>query len=170
MPSKLTDVGSSLVLRAGTPLVVVAGGAADNVAQVGPWIDRRPLTDIGLPSLSPRIEGPYESGVLAFVLDCTLAAAVTVIFSAKVQTAVDSSGTGAADYNSITIPASVVATGPGGGGRVIVTARVNVAFNLSTANQYVGYTYTCNISTAAVDTVTVTPIWVFGGSDVVPVV
>lgn len=169
MPIHLTDIGANLTVRAGTPVVVLAGGAADNVAQVGPWVNRNPLLDIGLPPLSPRIQGPYESAVLAFVIDATLAATVTASFNAKVQTAADSSGTGAADYGS-TIPVSVVATGPGGGGRLIVTSRLNVDFNLSTAGPWVGYTFTMNISSAAVDTVTVTPIWIFGGSDVIPVV
>lgn len=170
MPIKLTDIGANVAVRAGTPVVVLAGGAADNVAQVGPWIDRRPLTDTGLPDFSPRIEGAYESAVLCFVIDCTLAAATTVTFDAKVRTATTSGGAGASDYNSVTFPAAVVATGPGGGGRVIAVARVNVSFNLSTANQFVGYTFTANISTGSVDTITVTPLWVFGGSDVLPVV
>lgn len=169
MPIKLTNIGANITARAGTPVVVLAGSGQDNVAQVGPWIDRRPLIDIGLPSLSPRIEGPYESATLFFICDSTLAAAVTLTFNAKIQTAVDNAGTGAADYGGV-LTAAVVATGPGGGGRVITVSRIDVDFNLSTAGQFVGYTFTASLSTGAVDTVTVTPFWVFGGGDVIPVV
>jgi len=169
MPIKLTNIGANLTVRAGTPVLVTAGGGADNVEQTGPWVNRNPLLDTGLPALSPRIQGPYESAVLAFVLDMNLAAAVTANFNFRIQTAVDGSGTGAADYGTA-FPVTLVGTGPGGGGRITTVVRTNVDFNLSTANAFVGYKFTMNLSSASVDTAQVTPIWIFGGSDVIPVV
>lgn len=170
MPIKLTDIGANVAVRAGTPLAIVAGDAADGVEQSNSvWVNRNPLTDTGLPSLSPRVTGPYESAVLAFVLDATLAVGVTLSFAANGRTAADNSGMGAADYGTA-LAGAVVATGPTGGGRVIVVARLNLDFNLSTAGPYIGYQYTATLSTGAVDKVTVTPFWILGGSDVVPVV
>lgn len=166
---KLTDIGANVAIRVGTPVTVTAGGGADNVAQNDKWTNRAPLTDTGLPAFSSRIEGPYQSAVLAFILNWTLAAAATVTFSAQPKTASDGNGTGAANYGTA-IAAAVVATGPGGGGSGQTVVRTNITFNLSTAGPWVGSSWTADLSAANTDTCVVTPVWIFGGSDVLPVV
>lgn len=174
----LTDIGAHVALQAGGFLQVVAGGGADNVAQSGPrWIDRAiplgratatvPAGTTGLPAFSPRVEGPYDSAVLALVFDAHLAQAATMTASLTCLTAADSSGTGSAVY--ATVPAAVVATGPTGGGVVRGVLRLNLRLDLAAAGPYVKEQWTVDLSAANTDLVNVYTVWVFGGSDVVPV-
>lgn len=111
---------------------VTAGGSGDATEVNCAWIDRR-----GFASLK---------AVVTFTT--TLAAAATLTFAANLQDASDGSGTGAADFGTA-LPATVVATGPGGGGTV--TGVVELDFDVTGADRYCRLQVTPNLSAANTD-------------------
>lgn len=162
-----TDIGAHVAFQAGTMVSATAGGSGDNVEQNGAWIARKPSA-AGPPDFSPRLGGPYSSAVLLLYFRAVLAQGATLTIAANAQTAADSGGTGAADFGDA-FDAAVVATGPAGGGAVKGVVRLDFNFEKSDAGPYIREQFTGNLSAANTDTAVITAVWVFGGSDTVPV-
>lgn len=114
-----------------------AGGSGDNTAVNGAYIDR-------LSSL-----GPVKSAKLVINYTTTLAATETLKFGAKIQDATDTGGTAVADFGTA-VAATVVATGPDGGGTVTGTAEIDI--NLEGARQAIRAVITPDLSASGTDT------------------
>lgn len=174
----LTDIGALVAFQPGAHLLITAGAGQDGVQQnTTRWIDRSiplgretsttPPGTTGVPSFSPRAEGPYDSAVLLIFWEAVLAQGATLTLALAALTAADASGTGAAVYSSMA--AAVVATGPTGGGTVRGVTRLNLRLDMAAAGPFVREQYTADLSAANTDTVHLTPAWCFGGSDLIPV-
>lgn len=133
MHASMQNAGALIAARYGVAGVdVTAGGTGDATEVNCAWIDRR-----GFASLKAVI-----------TYTATLAASATLTFAANLQDASDSSGTGAGDYGTA-LAATVVATGPGGGGTL--GGVVELDFDLSGTDRYVRLQATPNLSAANTD-------------------
>lgn len=139
------------VARAAANTAATAGGSGDNTAVTGVIIDR-------------AAHGWPESMVAAIPFTTTLAAAATLTLSGTVQTGPDSALASVRTLQAI--PATVVATGPGGGGTVTGTLEVNVP--LRGADRYVRLNFTPDLSAANTDTAALSAVLVFGGAERLP--
>lgn len=144
-------LGSLLRLSAASS--AVAGGAGDNATVTGVTIDR---LGFGNGSLA----GVLNAGV---AYDAVLAAAATLSISYVVQDSDD--GVTFASYR--TGAASVVATGPAGGGAVNGVFDIG-SINLSSARRYIRLNYTPDLSAANTDTAALRAIGFAAGFDRLP--
>jgi hypothetical protein len=131
----------------------VAGGAGDNATVTGATIDR---LGFGNGSLA----GVLNAGV---AYDAVLASAATLSISYVVQDSDD--GVTFASYR--TGAASVVATGPAGGGAVNGVFDIG-SINLSSARRYIRLNYTPDLSAANTDTAALRAIGFAAGFDRLP--
>jgi hypothetical protein len=146
------DMGFHLGLRAGGQHAAVAGAASDGQEVTGPtWHD---LKD-------------YGSGVLALVVQATLAEDETLTLAVNLQDAADDQGTGAADYGDA-FAAAVVLTGPTGGGTVRTIVRID--FSLENFQGYLNYQLTPSFSAANTDTSAIAAAFALGGARDLPAV
>nr|WP_295828293.1 hypothetical protein [uncultured Azospirillum sp.] len=133
MHASMQNAAALIAARYGVAGVdVTAGGSGDATEVNCAWVDR-----LGFASLKAVV-----------TYTATLAAAATLTFAGNLQDASDSGGTGADDYGPA-LPATVVATGPGGGGTVTGVAELD--FDLSGTNRYVRLQVTPNLSAANTD-------------------
>jgi hypothetical protein len=128
-----------------------AGGAGDATEVDGAWVARHQTG-----------KGIAKNAKLVITYDTTLAAAATLSFAVNAQDATDGSGTGAADTINA-YAATVVATGPGGGGTVKGTLELD--FNLAQWRSHFRSQITPNLSAANTDTVRWQATWVLAGFD-----
>ena len=144
----------------GAPITLTAGGAGDNTNVVGSTIDR---------------EG-FSTGSLPLSMDFLVyfSATLTATKTLSLTLELDSSPDGAAWTSFATQAATVVATGPTGGGTVTGIARLTVAGNpgpgvsLASAGRFLRSQVTPDLSNTATDTATCIVIGVFGGFDSQP--
>ncbi|WP_293862479.1 hypothetical protein [uncultured Alsobacter sp.] len=135
-----------------------AGGAGDNTAANGPWVNR----DQG-------VGGMFRSAKLVISYTAALGAAATLTFNAKMQDATSSGGAGAADIaadtiDNFAIPATIVGTGAG-----TVTGTIELDLNLAKAKQYLRTVITPDLSAANTDTCTWQATLIMFGFDRDPV-
>lgn len=144
------NIGGIVTLRPGIfQGSLTAGGAGNNSALTGAAIDRAPL------------EYPL-SCVLASFFEATLQSGATLTLTTKIQHSPDNSTW--TDF--ATEAATVVATGPSGGGQVIGTHPLNI--DLSGANEYVRAYALPVLSATGTDTAVVVAAVCFGGEAELP--
>jgi hypothetical protein len=137
---------------------ITAGAGNDNVELNGQAKDRlKAGRTLGL------------SGKLLILFEAVLAQDETLTVAANLQDAAASSFAGgdAADYGTA-FPATVVATGPTGGGTVRGVVELDV--DLSGARQWVREQVTLNLSASGTDTVKASSCLLIGGTDHLPAV
>lgn len=139
-----TDLASQVIARragesntAGAPVLIVAGAATDNVERTGPTIDR-----------NVDGQGLADSCVLEIAALYALAAAATCARRIQIQESVDDSVWGASE--ELQAAATVVGTGPGGGGNV--DCGQSLGLNLRGRQRYIRFLITDNLSAGGVDT------------------
>lgn len=153
------------------PVVWTAAGTGDTTLNTGISVDR----------------GAFSNGALPFGVDAdviysaTLASGATLTLLLDLQTSADN--TNWSDYASQA--ATVVATGPSGGGKVTGVARLTVSsggssnmagnnpdkspgVDLSTAKRYVRLNVTPDLSATGTDTGVLVAVGYFGGFDSLP--
>lgn len=130
-----------------------AGGTGDTTEADGAYADR--FDDDSGMAMSAKLIIGYTA---------TLAAAATLTIAANIQDDADGEGAGV-DFGEA-LAATVVATGPGGGGTVRGTIELD--FDLSSAERYVRTQITPNLSAANTDTAVVWAVWVFFGAKNAP--
>lgn len=150
--TELRSIGSLISgRRAAANTAVTAGGGGDNAAVTGVTIDRAAL-------------GYPDSAVFIVTYSATLAQGATLSIAHTVQ------GSEAANMASpATIDsrgATVVATGPVGGGTV--TGEVEIDVSLRGAGRYVRLNFTPDLSAANTDTAALAAVAVFGGASRLP--
>jgi hypothetical protein len=138
--------------RAGANTALTAGGGGDNTLVTGLIIDR----DAG---------GWPESAVVAVSFTATLAASATLSLTTVVQEGQ------AANLSDVTTlqsqAATVVATGPVGGGTVTGCHEINV--DLRGAGRYVRVNVTPDLSAGAADTATIAALLITGPGRTIPI-
>jgi hypothetical protein len=127
------SVGDFLTQLFGGAGRAVAAGAGDNTEVDGGWGDRT----------------GSQSCFVDIAYTATLTAAATLSFTANLQDATSSAGAGAADFGTA-LSATVVATGPGGGGTVTGVYRC-LETDLAGARAYIQAQITPNLSAGATD-------------------
>jgi hypothetical protein len=139
---------------AGAPVLIVAGAATDNVERTGPTVDR-----------NVDGQGLADSCVLEIAGLYTLGAAATCSRRIRIQESADDSVWAAAE--EIQAAATVVGTGPGGGGNV--NCGQSVDMNLRGRQRYIRFLVTDDLSAGAADTGFYAARAVLGGYPVTPV-
>lgn len=152
MTTQIRSIGDLIaVRRAAANTAVTAGGAGDNTEVVGVTLDRAQL---GFP----------QSCVVAISFTATLAAAATLTIAWDID---EGNAANLSDAEVLTAQtATVVATGPVGGGTVTGTFEVSVP--LMGAGRYLRLNFTPNLSAANTDTAALAAVLVFGGADRLP--
>ena len=131
--------------------LATAGGAGNNVARTGLTIDRNAY-------------GVALGAMVAIAYTAVLGATNTLTIR---QCQVEHSPDGSAWSVLRTFPdPGVVATGPAGGGTV--NSAVLIQLDLKSANRYVRFDYTPQLSAASVDTCNSMPIAIMHGHDRYP--
>lgn len=152
MNPTMRDAGAFHAARYGSTSTLTAAGTGDNTEVNADAIDRR----------------GFQSVTVYLGFTATLAATKTLTLSGNLQDCSDLAGTGAADFGDA-LPATIVATGPGGGGVVKGTVRLG-NFNLGMARTHIRAQYTPDLSASGTDTATVWLIYVLGGAEKLPAV
>lgn len=148
----IRNVGSLLTARLASAFTsVTAAGTGDATAINGTSFDRQSLN-------LPR------SCVFTTLFSATLAATKTLSLTTVIQHSDD--GSTWAAYQSEA--ATVVATGPTGGGTV--SGQHSIAVALGSAKRYVRAVVTPDLSASGTDTATVVESAVFGGENPLPAV
>ena len=152
MTTSIRSIGDEVtVVRAVANTSLTAGGGGDNSAVTGVIIDR---AVIGWP----------QSAVVALPFTATLAATATLSLTPTVQSG---NASNLSDAASLAAPgATVVATGPAGGGTVTGCHEINVS--LAGAGRYVRVNVTPDLSAANTDTAAISGVVVFGGANRLP--
>lgn len=146
------SIGDEITVRralANTSLT--AGGGGDNSAVTGVIIDRAAL-------------GWPQSAVIAIPFTATLAAGATLTLTETLQHGDAANLSDAGTLSAGT--ATVVATGPTGGGTVTGTYERNVS--LRGAKRYVRFNATPDLSAANTDTAAISGVFAFGGAERLP--
>jgi len=149
--SKFRDMGAYLTYGGHVATTsVTAGGSGDNTAINGPWIDR-----IGFNSCKIFVFGVTS-----------IQAAQALALSAKLQDAVDGSGSGSGDFaagmpNYSPLTAKQVIAGPTAAAKFCV----ELDFDLSGAKRFFRPVITPDLSAANTDTAGVEILIVLGGAD-----
>lgn len=153
MTTQIRNIGALVAVAcAAAPIAVTAGGAGDDTLATGVILDR-------LAYSTP------QSAVLAIPFSATLADAATLSIGYSVETGNTDDLSDAVVLGSAT--AQVVATGPSGGGDVV--SELSVQLSLAGAGRYVRVKFTPDLSAANTDTADLAAVFVFGGSDRLPV-
>lgn len=139
------------IARAAANTAVTAGGAGDNQAVTGVVVD---LAALGQP----------QSCAIAIPFTATLGQGETLSIAHTLQHGTAANLSDAATYQSRA--ATVVATGPTGGGTVSGVVKVNVP--LRGARRYVRLNFTPDLSRANTDTAALSAVMVFGGAERLP--
>lgn len=153
MSAHMRDIGGGLRSHFGAPVITVtAGGAGDGTEVTGTAVDR-----LGLPE-------PFLSVRASIPAVATLASGETLSIAANLQDSANNSDW--SDYGNA-LAATVVATGPSGGGVARGAASLDV--DLSHARRYIRLQYTPDASRAGTDTATVgAASLLFGGGASTP--
>jgi hypothetical protein len=152
------DIGAVVdLVRIGAASSVTAGGAGDNTAVVGVWIDRANFAAGqgyagGSPPMSALIEIAYTA---------TLGAGKALAFALLVEDSAD----GVTPATLQTIPSAQAALSAGGG---TVTGSFGWHVNLGSARRYVRFSWTPDLNNTATDTASIFPMCVLGGFDRLP--
>lgn len=151
MHASMQNMGALIGARhAAVNITATAGGSGDATETNGAWIDRQ----------------GFQSVKVVVVWSTTLAAAATLSIAANLQDASAINGTGAADFGDA-LAATVVATGPGGGGTV--TGVTELDFDVSGADRYIRIQFTPDLSASGTDTARLAAVYIVGGSADQPV-
>lgn len=152
MTMQIRAIGDLIAARrASANAAATAGGSGDNTEVVGVIIDR---AAIGWP----------QSCLVVIPFTATLAAAATLSIAWDIDSGDASNLAGADVLEAAT--ATVVATGPGGGGTV--TGELTAKVNLAGAGRYLRLNFTPDLSAANTDTAALSSVIVFGGMDRLP--
>lgn len=146
--SNFYDVGAKLGGRFGSITTAVAGGAGDATKDTGEAIDR-----LG-----------FGSAAVMLAYEATLAEGATLSLAVEREESED--GDVWTDAEEIQA-ATVVATGPSGGGTVRGVLKLRESFEVRSQN--VRYNVTPNLSAGATDTATIATVVVLGGAERLPV-
>lgn len=142
---------------------VTAGGAGDNTAINGAWIDRTLGGAIGLAG-SAKVVVAWKT---------TLAANKTLSLAFKMQDADTSGGSGSADAgvdaypNGAAYASTAVATDSGSGSTLTGTSEFDV--NLTGLRQFVRAVITPDLNASGTDTATIMSAYLLFGSDRIPI-
>jgi hypothetical protein len=139
---------------AGAPILIVAAAATDNVERTGPTVDREVAG-----------HGLADSCVLEIAALYTLAAAATCSRRIRIQESADNAVWGAEE--ELQAAATVVGTGPGGGGNVVCDQSLDL--DLSGRERYIRFLITDDLSAGAADTGHYHAKAILGGFQVEPV-
>lgn len=152
MTTQIRSIGDLItVRRAAANTAVTAGGAGDNTEVVGVTLDR-------------AILGHPQSCVVAIPYTATLAAGATLTLAWDID---EGNASNLADAEVLVAQAAtVVATGPAGGGTVTGTFEANVP--IMGAGRYLRLNFTPNLSAANTDTAALSAVIIFGGADRLP--
>jgi hypothetical protein len=145
-----TDIGAHLTSRFGGAGRALAAGAGDNTEVDGGWVDRT---------------GKFSAKVV-ISYTTTLAQDETLSFTANLQDASDSGGTGAADFGTA-YAKTVVATGGTGGSTETGVVEIG-DFNLMTADNFIQAQITPDLSASGTDVATWGAVIVLGGAETLP--
>jgi hypothetical protein len=150
------DIGAVVdLVRIGAGSTLTAGGAGDNTAVVGTWLDREAL-GFG-----------YAGGSLP------MTALVSIAFSAVLAAGkglnmgllVEDSADGVTPATYQTIPATSGALSAAGG---TVNGQIGFHVFLGSARRYVRFTWTPDLTNTATDTAIIFPMCALGGFDRLP--
>jgi len=131
----------------------VAAGAGDNTEANGDW---------------HAVPDQAQSLAVLIIWTATLAAAETFTLSANIQDATALAGTGAADFKTAnSLAATVVATGPGGGGTVTGVTKIRYE-DIRAHRGFMRCQVTGDLSAAGVDTFNYSVIMAYGGTFTLP--
>lgn len=151
--ARFHNIGSQIAaVDSGVAFNTVAGGAADNVEQVGAIIDR---TQHGA-ALSASLLIPYRAN---------LAAGQSLKIGYRVEHGADAALADTSDFVKVLPAANQVANSVAGG---VVTGVVKVDLDLAGAKRYIRVDVTSDLSAAGVDTSVLSVALVLGGEDRVP--
>lgn len=144
MHASMADAVALIAARYGAIATLTAGGTGDATEINGAYVDR-----LGFASVKV---------VVAYT--ATLAGGATLTIAANLQDATDDAGAAVADYGDA-YAATVVATGPSGGGTV--TGVVELDFPLYAAKRFIRAQATPDLSAANIDTARVAITYVLAG-------
>ena len=150
------DIGAVVdLVRIGAASTATAGGAGDNTAVVGTWLDREGL---GLGYAGGSIP---MSALVSIAFTATLAAGKGLNMALLVEDSAD--GVAANTYQ--TISAVQAALSAAGG---TVNGQIGFHVNLGSARRYVRFTWTPDLTNTATDTASIFPMCALAGFDRLP--
>jgi hypothetical protein len=151
------DIGAVVdLVRIGAASTATAGGAGDNTAVPGVWIDRFAYSGASAGGSLPM------SALVEIAYTTTLAAGKTLSFALLVEDSPDGS-TAIAPVQ--TIPSAQAAISVAGG---TVLGSYGWHVNLGSARRYVRFTWAPDLNASGTDTASIFPMCVFGGFDRLP--
>lgn len=151
------SVAELLSSQIGTAITsLTAGGAGDNAAITGQWIDRMAFGAGSLP-LNAELVLAWQA-VLAATKTLTLG-------TVKIEQSSDGVNADPTAYMTFTDP-GIVATGPTGGATLRGAYKLNVF--LGSAKRFIRADFTPDLSNTATDTAIVLALWNFAGFDRLP--
>lgn len=142
--------------RAGAASTLTAGGAGDATPVVGGWIDREAIGANYAAGSLPL------SAAVGIAYTATLAAGKALAMALQVDTSPDN---GTTVTSLLTVASAQVAASPAGG---TVNGVANFAVSLTSAQRYVRFTWTPDLSATSIDTASIFPMVAFGGFDRLP--
>jgi hypothetical protein len=150
------DIGAVVdLVRIGAASSVTAGGAGDNTAVVGTWLDRENLGSGYSGGSIPM------SALVSIAYSAVLAAGQNLTMALLVEDSVD----GVTPNAYQTIAAVQAAISAAGG---TVNGQIGFHVNLGSARRFVRFSWTPNLSAASIDTASVFPMCALGGFDRLP--
>jgi len=153
MTTTIRNIGALIaVMRGSANVAATAAGSGDATEVIGAILDR-------------GANGYPQSGVLAISYSATLQEGETLSIASVIESGDASDLSDATDLK--TSASAVVATGPTGGGTVTGTVEVDVG--LMGAGRYLRAKFTPDLSASGTDTAALSSVFVFGGTDRVPV-
>ena len=142
--------------RAGAASTLTAGGAGDATAVPGVWIDRQAIGQTYAAGSLPL------SAAVGIAYSAVLAAGKALAMALQVDTSPDNGTT----VNSLqTVASAQVAASAAGG---TVNGVASFAVSLTSAQRYVRFTWTPDLSNTTTDTAAIFPMVAFGGFDRLP--
>jgi hypothetical protein len=155
------NIGAIIELaRAGAASSLTAGGAGNNVAVTGATIDRQNVSGAG--SAGQPYGGSMPlSALFGMAFTASLAAGKALTGALTVNHSPDGS-----TWTPLqTIAATQAALSAAGG---TVNGQLNFQISLTSAQRYLQFVWTPNLTAASVDTASIFPMLAFGGFDHLP--
>ena len=150
------DIGAVVdLVRIGAASNATAGGAGDNTAVPGVWIDRFAYAGASAGGSLPM------SALVEIAYTTTLAAGKTLSFGLLVEDSVDGSTPNA--YQTVPLAQAAISVA---GGTVLGSFGWHVS--LTSARRFIRFTWTPDLNATSVDTASIFPMCVFGGFDRLP--
>ena len=155
------NIGALIELvRAGAASTLTAGGAGNNVAVVGSTIDRQNISGSGFAG-QPYGGSMPMSALFGMAFTATLAAGKALTGALTVNHSPD----GATWTPLQTITAAQAALSAAGG---TVVGQLNFQVSLTSAQRYLQFVWTPNLTATSIDTASIFPLLAFGGFDRLP--